>query len=498
MPAPRAILYLRLSVAGDENSTSIERQEAELRQHATREGWEVVAVLVDDGFSGRKARAKAAEALRLIATGAADVLAVWKFDRWTRQGLAAVGDLVRALDASTGALFVALRDGLRSDQAAFGIIAAVLAEVARAEADNAATRVRSAIAANKRTGRYTGGVVPFGYRPDANPDGPGRILVPHGPEAAIVREIAERIVGGESVNSIVLDLNARRVPTTRSAARSAAREGKPTDGLDVGTWNVGILQGVITSDTLLGRVTAKGQLVTGEDGLPVTAFEPVLDYATMARVRSHTRNPRDPKTNPRPYRRRAARLLSGVAFCGRCGWKMYVRVADGNPVYRCANTRPGECSTPRMHAAHAERAVEERFLRIVGAHPELKIVEEVESPESAAELAEVEAAIAKTSSELADDDADIPNLLARLSSLKARRATLRAIPAKVTRTARPTGRTYAEAWAAGDDEARRALLLSAVEDVRIDPLPEGASSKGYHPARVRITWDEVDDHLAAA
>ncbi|MGC5166454.1 recombinase family protein [Luteimicrobium sp. DT211] len=84
------------------------RQEDDLRALAAREGWVVVRVLVDDGISGRLARANATEAVTMLADGRADVLAVWKFDRFTRQGLGALAELMDALGSRPGTLFVAL------------------------------------------------------------------------------------------------------------------------------------------------------------------------------------------------------------------------------------------------------------------------------------------------------------------------------------------------------------------------------------------------------
>src|SRR5664279_2652107 len=93
----RCVLYLRLSES-DEVSTSIARQETDLRQRAEREGWTVVKVLVDEGLSGGKRRDNGDLALGLLDSGQADVLIVWKFDRWSRMGLTAVADLIEVLD----------------------------------------------------------------------------------------------------------------------------------------------------------------------------------------------------------------------------------------------------------------------------------------------------------------------------------------------------------------------------------------------------------------
>src|SRR4051794_28519933 len=100
----RAVLYLRLSET-DDASTSISRQEADLRSRADREGWEVIEVLTDDGISGGKRREKADRGLAMLRDGRADVLLVWKLDRWSRQGITALADLLEVLEARPEARF---------------------------------------------------------------------------------------------------------------------------------------------------------------------------------------------------------------------------------------------------------------------------------------------------------------------------------------------------------------------------------------------------------
>src|SRR4051794_20873542 len=112
----RAVLYLRISES-DEASTSLVRQEADLRARAAREGWTVVDVLSDDGISGGSSRAKAHRALEMLRGGDADVLAVWKADRWSRQGVRAVADLDDVLAQRPDARFIADQDGLDSREA---------------------------------------------------------------------------------------------------------------------------------------------------------------------------------------------------------------------------------------------------------------------------------------------------------------------------------------------------------------------------------------------
>ena len=491
----RAVLYLRLSVS-DDASTSIMRQEADLLDLAEREGWDVARILTDDGISGRKARANADEALRMLRDGEAEVLAVWKLDRWSRQGLGAIGDLVQTLDATPGALFVALKDGLRSNQAAWRLIAAVLSEVARTEADSTALRVSSAFASGKANGRFTGGTIPYGYRPVKNPNAVGRILVPVPHEVAIIREVADRLLRGEKVFRIIGDLNRRHVPSARSDYRRAQVLGLEVDeSLDRGEWHSTILQSIMTSDRLLGRVTYKGKLIVGEDGLPVRFWEPILDLDTLTRLRARVRDPRDPNLTRRPQRqRKAARILSGVAYCAHCDSKMFVNTSGGKPVYACPRYGKGCDFGPRMYADTVEKIVSDRFLAAVGDFPELELVETVDDPQSSEALAEIEEALREAGAALLSDDGDTSAILVRIESLKLQRARLRETPTNVSIEAKPTGRTLAEAWLAETDvDRRREILLRAVDHVTVAKLAEGVSRKGFHPERVNVLWSYAEE-----
>lgn len=520
---PKAVLYLRLS-AVVEDSTSLDRQEKDLRAHAERQGWQIIAVLVDEGISGRKARAKATQAVQMIADGAADVLAVWKLDRFTRQGWNGLGALSEALDArkasGSPALFVALQDGLTSEQAAFRLIAGVLSEVARTEADNAATRVKSSISHRKTSAnKYTGGAaVPFGYSSVPAPDGVGRVLVHNAKEAAIVREVADRILAGiEPLSRIAADLQARGVYTSKSPARRARNAGEPHAELDPGLWRASTLRSLFTSDLLLGRVVHHGDLIRDADGLPASVWAPLIDLATLealrrrlgdlpaqARRNAERRNKRKAilKANPNadvsdllPTGRnsnrkgRATRLLSGVAFCAVCGEKLYVTTSSGKAIYACRSSwNSVECPSPKINAEALEDYVAERVLAVAGDWPEIETTESADATAKEAALKEIEAALREASAAMMDDDADLGALAARIGTLKARRQELRDTPAEVTTTTRPTGRTLADVWAADDSaDWRRSVILWALDHVAVAPTTSRRSP--IDPERVAFFWN---------
>ncbi|MFF1634953.1 recombinase family protein [Leifsonia sp. NPDC058248] len=493
----RAVLYLRLSNASD-TSTSIARQEADLRALAEREGWDVTATLTDEGISGRKSRANAVEALRMIADGEADVLVVWKFDRWSRQGLSAVAQLIGTLDARPDTLFVAMADGLRSDQPTWRIIAAILSEVARIEAENTSLRVRSSMHALKHSGRFSGGNVPYGYRPAPNPHGEGRILLVDPAEAATIREIAERLLdGNDTIPRIILDLHARAVPAPRSAYRKAVQAGRDPDGLATGRWQLTSIMGMLTGDAILGRMKHQGELVLGDDGLPAQVWEPIVDLHTVQRLRARVNDPRGASSRKRkPY---MARLLSGLVYCKLCGTKMYVNTGrNGGPGYRCAGPVNGiDCRGPAISAQGLEDHISDAFLKMIGDAPEFREIEEAVDSRSTAELAEVETALSDVTTAMLADDSDIAALTVRLSKLKNRRSQLRALPTTVRTSQVATGRTFREAWSEEEDLGERRRFIAA----RIDHIEVGMrETRGprFDPSRLTIHWRDWTDAQSPA
>ncbi|MGY1804216.1 recombinase family protein [Blastococcus sp. SYSU D00922] len=488
----RAVLYCRLSVT-KEDSTSIQRQEQDLRALAAREGWEVAEVLKDDGQSGGKERDKANAALAMLADGQADVLAVWKFDRWSRQGLGAVARLLEVLDkraeaARNGnaapAMFIAKEDGLRSGESSFEIIAGVLAGVARQERENTRLRVRSSIAELRRSGRYSGGNVPSGYRSEPNPEGRGRVLVPNPAEAEILREAAERIVTGASVYAVTAWMNSTSFRPRRAA-----------------TWSITALQQALTGEAIVGRVRHSGQVLRGEDGLPLQVWEPVLPLDLWHSVRAAL-EARSEARRPAGQRRRGARsrLLSGLATCADCDGPLYVRTTgSGVCTYACSaksNGRP--CGGVSVTAERLEEFVADAFLGTFGRVEALEPVE-VEAP--AVALVEAERALAEVSARLGDPDLlddEEETLFVQRRALRDRVRELRAEAAAPPRLEYvPTGLKIAEVWATDEDvQARRALLSSALHAVVVRKGQRGR--RGLDSSRVDLLWrdGEPEDYNA--
>lgn len=149
----RVVLYLRVSTSEQADSgAGLEAQEHALRLAAERKGWEVVTVLTDAGASGKSlsGRPALAEALELVESGAADVLAVAKLDRLSRSLLDFAGLMARA--HRDGWALVALDVDVDTTTPGGKLVANVMASVAEWERETIGARTRDALAAKRAQG----------------------------------------------------------------------------------------------------------------------------------------------------------------------------------------------------------------------------------------------------------------------------------------------------------------------------------------------------------
>jgi DNA invertase Pin-like site-specific DNA recombinase len=459
----RAVTYLRLS-NHTEASTSIDRQREVTQARCDREGWPVVAELADPNVSGAKARENAATALAMLHDGRADVLVVAALDRWSRAGLTAVAELDAVLSererAGSPALFVSIRDGLRSDQAAWRIIATVLSEQARAERDNTSARTTASIAKLTAENRWRGGTVPFGYRAERMPEGPGYRLVVDVAAAGVLRDAARRILAGASAYAVVRDMNARCVPTAQG-----------------GEWRVSRFVAMLTSPRMVGQVIYRGEVVRDADGLHASVWPPVLEHETWERLRVRLNVDKPPAERPR--RRRAARLLSGLLRCHTCGTSLYVNTLRGRPTYQCDALRRGSARCTRTVSVAADKLEASITSGYLAAYGDLPAYERVEIQPEDTGLAEIARAIEATSADLARSAT--LDTFQRLQALQARRDEIAAAPRTRRVDMRLTGSTSGEMWAAAnDDHERRALLEAAYVTILIGPATRTGRNAPVH------------------
>lgn len=161
-----ADLYLRLSLDRD-GKTAIERQEADCRAWAERNGLTVRKVHIDRGRSGYKSVTREGfdAALAAVTAGVVGTLLVWKLDRLSRKGIGEVGAALDSISGLGGRL-VSVVDGLDTSNDSARVTIALLAELARSESRNIGTRVSNAKRYLRSKGQWIGGQPPYGLAVD--------------------------------------------------------------------------------------------------------------------------------------------------------------------------------------------------------------------------------------------------------------------------------------------------------------------------------------------
>ena len=349
-------LYMRVSTEDQADRGTIEAQRDFLRQFANLYQLPVVDEYSDDGVTGTVSLKERPEGQRLLQDAEAGRFGCVLVYRLTRLG--------RSLKALIEAHDMLTRHGvtIRSVTEPFDTSTPIgtflfqllssLAELDRAQVLDQLTRGRDRVA---RHGKWTGGLVPFGYMVDA--DGvltpSTRVVEALGmTEADVVRDLYARIAAGSSALGEAQRLNALGVSTTRYYSNGTPREGTK--------WHPGPTAALIANSTYRGVHTLKSRHGEIEREVPALVDE-ALWHAANAQLQ---RNRRLPKSNAtRTY------LLRGLITCGRCksnyvGQMVNRTHSPARIYYRCGGgrlpnyaNRTEHCGGKTIDAAWIEKIV---------------------------------------------------------------------------------------------------------------------------------------------
>jgi site-specific DNA recombinase len=480
MPTRRAVIYARISVT-QEASVSIDRQVEAAQQYAAARGWQVVGIFPENGVSAshNKPVDRAAWRELLASPLQFEAVIIWKLDRLARRVL----DFHLANEAlrERGAGLVAVENSLDLTTGDGRFVANVLASFAEYEADAISARVAAARTHLLRAGRVVGGTVPYGWRSVPNPDGPGLVLA-HDPDRIdYVRGMAERVLRGNSIYSVVqwLDEIGVATPTGR------------------GGWSYNTVERILRHPVLAGMTTFNPGNTTKErgtnvlrdsDGLPVVvesvAILSVADWrALVARLDDND----SAQSKPRALRSKTSALLSGLLWCGEDEVRMHRCTVNGRPGYTCP-----ECS---QSISNFEPLVVAEFLRQKGERVRWTRVEEVQEG-GAALLPEIEQRLDELDQLIrqAADREVRRELQEQQGTLLDLRDAKREEAPNVSLRYEDAG-WFEDAWAsAGEDvEQQRAVLDDAMERIWVRRGGTGRRTPAQVLARLTFDWKVPED-----
>jgi len=246
------------------------------------EGWILVADRYDDGgFSGGTLERPALRRLLAdIQAGRVDCVVVYKLDRLTRS-LMDFSKLADLFDRH-GVTFVSVTQSFNTNSSMGRLTLNMLLSFAQFERELGSERVRDKIAASKRRGLWTGGVVPLGYTVL------NKQLIIHPIEAPLVRRIFQRFVTLRSITKVLRELDADGI---------RQRSGRPFDKV--------VLHKILRNRTYIGLTVHKTEAYPGK-------HEAIIDQALWTEAQSISREP--PRTRARAAAAREVALLRGLIF----------------------------------------------------------------------------------------------------------------------------------------------------------------------------------------
>lgn len=331
----RAVIYTRISRDETGEGVANQRQEEDCRKLADLRGWEVVAVEADISISGYSGKTRPAwnRVLGMIQAGDVDVVIAYHLDRLTRSMVDLENMILISEEHGVGISTVTGDIDLTTDVGR--MVARILAAVARAEVERKGARQRRANEQRAAQGvPWRTGFRAFGYTLA------GEVVEQ---EAALISEASEDVLNGTPLRAIVRRWKDLEVPTARSR--------KNMDG-----WTHSSVKGILLNPRNAGIATYKGEVVGKGEWEPIVSEEThVLLVATLTDS-SRTKGDKTLGNKPR-------NLLSGIAVCGECGWKVEAGSSSGRMVYKCSNPDGDHLTT---HRAEADEIVRTAFALGVG------------------------------------------------------------------------------------------------------------------------------------
>lgn len=332
----RAAVYLRMSKDDDGGGDlGIARQRTATEHLAKAKGLTVdPAWIIEETASAsdrRKRRPGFERLLEGMVAGQFDAVLAYAVDRLVR----GLDDLTRLIDTAEeyGIAVSTVSGDIDMSNAHGRGLAKLLGVVASIETDNMGERMRRRKQQNARNGVVrAGGRRPYGFTANRSATVPA--------EAEVIREVAAKIIDGNSVTGVVWDLNKRSIPTSYGTA-----------------WTLARLQASLSRPSLCGRVTYKGEVLRDDDGQLVRGeWKPILtdDEFDQLQIALQAR-----RHGPSDVNNRRRHLLSGLMRCGLCGEAMLgFKQRSTTWAYTCG---------PRRHLSRLMEPVDHHVVELVKA-----------------------------------------------------------------------------------------------------------------------------------
>ncbi len=339
--AIRCAIYTRKSseegLDQEFNSLDAQRESAEAYIASQKaQGWVCLPEQYNDGgFSGGSLERPAMDRLiRDIEAGKIDCVVVYKVDRLSRS-LMDFSRIMETFDAH-GVSFVSVTQQFNTTSSMGRLTLNILLSFAQFEREIIGERIRDKVAAQKKRGKWAGGVPVLGY--DVDRSGGSPKLVVNAKEAARVRQIFAMYLQMQSLQPVVRELEKRGwTNKKRTTGKGRVIGGKPFDK--------SMLHAHLTNPVYKGMISHKDELYAGE-------HEAIIEPEQFERVRKMLKH--NGRSGGTEVRNKYGALLRGMLRCKACDRSMthVFTTSRGKGkkqyrYYRCGGSiKRGACTCP--------------------------------------------------------------------------------------------------------------------------------------------------------
>jgi site-specific DNA recombinase len=289
-----AAIYARISADSEKLGLGVARQESECRKLCAERGFTVVEVFRDNDLSAStgKARPQYKEMLRRVVAGEIRWIVALRSDRLYRY-MPDLVDFVRTVQAANADVALVMASDLRLDTADGRTQAYILGAIAAGETEKSGERIRSKEKENAIAGRAHGGVRAWGYNQSQG------IRTTNEHEAEVIRDVVRRLLGGQTLRSVAVMLNAAGERTTGGHNFKAS-----------------VVKRAVLCKYMIGIREHKPKGATRATESKAQ-WQGIISAADQAMLRAKL-NRKGVSENVRPWKR-GNFLLSGLLKCSVCG-----------------------------------------------------------------------------------------------------------------------------------------------------------------------------------
>ena len=343
----RAAIYCRLSKDDDlqGESASIANQRAMLETYCEQQGWEVVEVYQDDGYTGLNMERPALQRmLKAVERKQVNIVVTKDLSRLGRNYLQ-TGHLIEDFFPRHGVRYIAMNDGIDTMRESNDIapFKNILNEM---YSKDISKKVHSSYLLKAQKGQFTGCLAPFGYRKD--PKNKNHLLIDE-ETVPIVRQIFQWALEGHGPNFIRRRLEAQRIPcptwwNRQRGLRNTFTKWEKQDPINGKyVWDFSVIKDILTNPVYTGAIASQKKEYRfkigtigekrPEDWIVVEGqHQPIVDRSSFEIVQEKLRSRQRPRQNGE------VSLFAGLLKCGECGKALTIRATNAKypqKIYAC-------------------------------------------------------------------------------------------------------------------------------------------------------------------